>query len=111
MVKKKQREQILTELEISKFDLYNEKEKNRQAELKEEVSKKEIVSLQRQVLLAKVDLLNAKELLLKVQLDQLKLKHENSRKEFQLFRKTLTEELKLKSDKWGFNPITGEIIE
>lgn len=101
----------LSEGEIAKFDLNQEKEKIRRFELNEIELKKTIVACKKQIAQLQMDMLSKEEKLL----DELKVntlqKHGKDRHEHMEFVQKLKKELGIGDDvKFGFNPDTGEVI-
>lgn len=101
----------LKDAEIVKFDLNQEKEKVRRAELNEIELKKTILALKKQIAQLQMETLSKEEKLL----DELKVntlqKHGKDRHEHMEFVQQLKKELGIGDDvKFGFNPDTGEVI-
>lgn len=100
----------LTQSEMDKFEIENLKEVIRKQELSDLEQKKQIIMLKVQYYNLQVDLCKKDiELLEKNKLEKLSV-YDKERNEHKKFVKSLKEKLNITTERFGFNPDTGEIV-
>ena len=106
----KKKRTTLSDAEIVKFDLNQESEKRRQLQINELKLKKEILALKKQVLNGRIELLQQEEKALAELMVKKLQEHGKERTTHKEFVEQLKLELGIESDKFGFDPISGEVI-